>query len=314
MLVVAAGLVCIVGPGLQAPASATGTPAQAPAPVEATATVLLTELSGLNLSAATFNASLYVSLTCDTRCPAKDWDILNAVTVSKRVISQEGNTTWWVVQGTFLFQPQLRLFPFDTQELSIDFEHRLLDASELIFVPDPARSEVTPEVSIPGWEIEDFSFTSSATDYESLGADYSRMTFEVPVSRSTLATVTMFYLPLGIFVFLGVATMTLRRFETQVASGGSTLVGVTVFYLATKQGVGSAGYLSVWDLSVLLSFIALGQVLLTGIIGLYRTDRGDFEGDEGIALSRRMRRRSFTILLGIIALGVVAITLVGVTT
>lgn len=289
-------------------------PAAQDGPVAAEMTVLLTEVSGLNLTTATFNATFYLSLTCDRPCEASEWDVLNAQSLKREVIAEEGGATWWVVSGTFTLDPQLRLFPFDTQRLPIEIEHRLFDASELVFVPNIDASEVTSEVRIAGWEKEAFEFTSSTTVYRSLGADYSRATFTQPVSRSTLASITKYYIPLAIFILVGASTLLLSRFDVQIGTAAAALVGLTVFYLATSGGVGAVGYLTVWDLSLIIGYLVLGLVLVCGVIGTRRTDAGVYETPEGEADGRRMRRAFLAAVMAVLVLGGAGILLTALLT
>lgn len=299
---------------VQASVPSSSNATSASAPHEAVTSILVTQLSGLNLATDTFNATFYVRITCASPCPSDDWTILNAQSMTREAISEEGSTTWWMVAGTFTFVPELRLFPFDTQNLYLRFEHNGLDETAWEFVPDPENSEVASEVSISGWETEEFEMTSSTTAYAIFDESYSRLTFTVPVSRSTIASITKYYVPLAIFILLGGATLVLARYDFQVGTGGSALVGMTVFYLATSGGAGTIGYLTVWDASVLLGYLLLGLVLLCGIVGLYRTDKEEFEDEEGEERSRRMRRR-FQIAFGLLAaIGSAAIAVTAVVT
>lgn len=318
LALVVAGLVSLLM-GIWAPISHAEETTAPPAvtqdgPVEADMTVLLTEVSGLNLTTATFNATFYLSLTCDRPCEASEWDVLNAQSLTREVIAEEGSTTWWVVSGTFTLDPQLRLFPFDTQRLPIEIEHRLLDASELVFVPNIEASEVTSEVRIAGWEKEAFEFTSSTTFYRALQDDYSRATFTQPVSRSTLASITKYYVPLALFILLGALTLLLSRFHVQIEAAGAALVGITVFYLATGEGIGSVGYLTVWDASLIVGYLVLGLVLVCGVIGTRRADAGAYETPEGVIQGRRMRRTFLVAVVLLLILGGAGILLTAVLT
>lgn len=286
--------------------------AQVSAPAEAAVSILMTNTSGLDLAAGSFNATFYLGVTCAQTCASEGWDIMNARAFTREEVSSESGVTWWRVNGTFTFNPELRLFPFDTQYLPLEIEHDTLDASQLILVPDAATSEVTADAAVSGWEMEDFEFTGSSTEYVSLGTDYSRVTFTVPVTRSTIASITKYYIPLVIFILLGAATLVLVRSDYQIRTGGTALVGLTIFYLATSGGVGSVGYLTVWDLSVLLGYIALGLVLICGVIGAYLFHEGAYEGPEGEARSKRMRFRYLYAVITLVVVGAIAITAIAV--
>jgi hypothetical protein len=302
-LVNLSGLVLLPTASAQAPTQVT-----AEAASEATSSILVTNVSGLDLVAGTFQATFYLSLTCATPCQPSEWEIVNARSMTRTLVSEEGGTTWWQVLGTFTFTPDLALFPFDTQNLPIAIEHSLLDAGQLTFVADEATSAVADEVAISGWELEDFTLTTATQPYASLQQDYSRLTFTLPVTRSTLASVTKFYIPLAIFILLGTATLVLARNDYQVRTGGTALLGLTVFYLASSGGAGFTGALTVWDASVLLGYLALGLVLTAGIIGSYRYNEGAFDGPDGAAVNKRLRFRFLYAVIALVAVGAVLIT------
>jgi hypothetical protein len=306
---------------LAAPAGATTPSGASPetsvssaAPAEASISIIMLGMSGLNMPDGTFNATFYLGVSCTAECDPAGWELVNANSMSSELVTEEAGQWWWRVQGTFVFQPDIRLFPFDTQQLPIVIEHKRLDSAALVYVPDVEGSEVSDDVAVPGWVVEPFTFTSGSTEYESLGADYSRVTFTVPVGRSTLASITKYYIPLVIFILLGVATLVLARSDYQIRTGGTALVGLTIFYLATSGGVATVGYLTLWDLSVLLGYLALGMVLVCGVIGAYLYHEGAYEGPEGDARNKRMRFRFLWAIVAVVALGSVGIALVGTLT
>lgn len=305
--------------------AAAATPAQASSPVSESATeeivgtqarlaIVVKSLSDVNLEDGTFHANFYLGVTCDKPCRADEWDLVNANSFTSEVTLDDSQNAWWRVSATFVFQPDLRLFPFDTQDLPIIVQHDLLTVDQLTYVPNLKRSEVNPDVGVPGWIVEPFTFTT--TEHYSLALDetYSRAEFAIPIGRSTIASVMKYYIPLLIFIFLGVATLFLGRNDIQLRTAGTALVGLTIFYLFTSGGVGAVGYLTVWDVSVIIGYLALGLVMLNGILGAYLYHEHRFEGPEGEARNKRLR---FGFLKGIIALLVVSaivITLVAMLT
>lgn len=298
--------------GAVAPAGASpATSVRSAVPAEASISIIMLGMSGLNMPDGTFNATFYLGVSCTEECDPAGWELVNANSMNSELVTEESGQWWWRVQGTFVFQPDIRLFPFDTQQLPIVIEHKRLDSSALVFVPDVAGSEVSEDVAVPGWTVEPFTFTSGSSEYQSLGADFSRVTFTVPVSRSTLASITKYYIPLAIFILLGVSTLVLARSDYQIRTGGTALVGLTIFYLATSGGVATVGYLTLWDLSVLLGYLALGLVLICGVVGGYLYHEGAHEGPEGDARNKRMRFRFLGAIVAVVALGSVGIALVG---
>lgn len=305
-LIAGLGMLASAAPAhASAPISTELRPEQAPA--EARVAVIVTSLSKLSLDEGVFHAIFYLGITCIEECQDEDWDLVNANEYTSELTAVEGPTTWWRVSGTFVFQPNLRLFPFDTQTLPIIIEHEDLTMEKLIFVPDQQTSEVSSLIGVPGWLIEPFSLTTSEHFFIGFGETYSSLTFGLPVSRSTVASITKYYIPLVIFIILGVATLFLGRNDIQLRTAGTALVGLTIFYLFTSGGVGAVGYLTVWDISVIAGYIALGLVLLCGIIGAYLFHEHRFEGSAGEALNKRLR---FGFLTGIAIFMVVSAAII----
>ena len=308
LLAATAALGIVVG---AAPAQAS-TPAEDTGTTQARLAIVVKSLSDVNLEDGTFHANFYLGVTCDEPCRADEWDLVNANSFTSEVTLDDSQNAWWRVSATFVFQPDLRLFPFDTQDLPIIVQHDLLTVDQLTYVPNLKRSEVNPDVGVPGWIVEPFTFTT--TEHYSLALDetYSRAEFDIPIGRSTIASVMKYYIPLLIFIFLGVATLFLGRNDIQLRTAGTALVGLTIFYLFTSGGVGSVGYLTVWDISVIIGYVALGLVMLNGIVGAYLYHEHRFEGAEGEALNKRLRfgfLKGIAILLGVSAIVIALIAM-----
>ena len=308
-LTAAAGMFSAVQTAHAAPAVTTD-PAADPTGAEALISVVITSMSNVTLQEGTFHANFYLGVSCSEPCRADEWDLVNANSYTSEVTLEEVGQTWWLVSGTFVLQPDVRLFPFDTQKLPIIIEHQNLTVEQLTLVPNVPGSEVSSEIGVPGWSLEPLTFTSSEHYFPAFDETYSRVEFDVPIGRSAVASVTKYYIPLLTFILLGMATLFLGRNDYQVRTAGTALVGLTVFYVFTSGGVGAVGYLTVWDVSVIVGYIALGLVLLAGIIGSHLFHEHKLEGEDGEALNKKIR---FGFLTGIgifLAISAVTITLI----
>ena len=137
---------------------------------------------------------------------------------------------------------------------------------------------------------------------------------DVPIGRSTIASITKYYIPLLIFILLGAATLFLCRNDIELRTAGTALVGLTILYLFTSRGVGSVGYLTVWDVSVMPGYLALGLVMVSGIVGAYLFHEHKFDGPEGEALNKRIRFGFLRSIIALVSVSAVAITLVAMLT
>lgn len=276
--------------------------------------IVVKSLSNVDLEQGTFHANFYLGVMCAEPCQADEWDLVNANAYTTEVSLDETTSKWWRVSATFVFQPDLRLFPFDTQNLPIIVQHDLLTVDQFTFVPEMSRSEVNPDVGVPGWIVEPFTFTTSEHRSVALNETYSRAEFDIPIGRSTIASITKYYIPLLIFILLGAATLFLGRNDIQLRTAGTALVGLTIFYLFTSGGVGSVGYLTVWDVSVMVGYLALGLVMVSGIIGAYLFHEHKFDGPAGEALNKRIRFGFLWSIIALVSVSAVAITLVAILT
>ena len=276
--------------------------------------IIMIGLSGVDIQRGTFDATFYLEISCPQECDSGGWEFVNATSISSEVAADEPGSRWWRVMGTFVFQPDLRLFPFDTQRLPLVMEHKRLNSDDMVFVPDMKGSEVSQDIRVPGWIVEPFTFSETESKYSSLDDEFSRVTFSVPIGRSAIASVTKFYVPLLIFILLGAATLVIARNDIQLRTGGTALVGLTIFYLATSGGVGAAGYLTLWDISVIIGYLALGLVLVAGVIGSYLYSEKAFEGEDGDLRNKRLRFRFLGVVVAVIVVGAVIVSGVAVLT
>ena len=307
----------VIGLGGAAPATSAANPTAvlgaAPfaerLPETAQVQFVLANIANVNLGAGTFDANFYLGLTCSAECRQVPWETVNAL-LERQVLATETETTsWWKVGATLVFDPDLHDYPFDSQALPISIESTGLNASRLTLQSVDSASGEALSTPVAGWESGTPFVTTSVRDYSMLGEQYSQARFELPIQRSVIATILIFYLPLSAFLLLGIAVLSLKRSDYHIRVAGTALVGLTIFYLATTRGVAAEGQLSVWDLSLVMSYLVLVIILLTGVVGARNFQAGKYEGADGEALENRVRRSSLIVALAILIIGVIGIPL-----
>lgn len=287
------------------PAAATpGTaePAATDAPVTATLSILVTLLSGVDLDAGTFDATFYLGVRCDRPCEDDGWEVMNATELTTELVTDEDDERWWRVMATLVFSPDLHRYPFDVQSLPIVIEHVNDPIGRLRFAPDIGESGVDGQVRVSGWGVGSPTFTTRAHDYPVFDDAWDQATFAIPLRRDAFASIVKYFLALAIFVLLGAATLVLVRNDYHIRVGGTALVGLTIFYLATSADVVAVGYFTLWDAAIVLAYVSLFLVLVCGIRGAWLYNAGRYEGPEGAARSLRLRLR-FLALIGVLFIG-----------
>lgn len=278
----------------------------------ASVAVLVTLISGVDLGTGTYDATFYLGMACDAPCETDGaWEVLNATSLESSLVTDEPGGRWWRVMARLVFVPELRRYPFDVQSLPIVVELVNDPSTRLRLVPDLASSAVDAELGVAGWTMGTPTFTSRKHVYEAVGQAYDQVTFTIPLERDGLASILKYFIALAIFVLLGVATLVLARNDYHIRVGGTALVGLTVFYLATSADVASIGYFTLWDAAVVLAYGCLFLVLVCGIWGAWLFHEGKFEGPDGAARSKRMRLRFIALISVLFIGGIGAILTIG---
>ena len=227
------------------------------------------------------------------------------------MLFRSATSRWWRVRGRFVFEPDLHRYPFDTQRLPLRIERVNEPADELLLVADTAGSGTDAELHVPGWSIGPLEASERVHEYPVLGTAYSQVAFAIPLERDALANILKHIAALAIFVLLGAATLILARNDYQIRVGGTALVGLTVFYLATSSDVVAVGYLTLGDLAVIVAYASLFLVLVCGMIGAWQFLEGRYEGPEGAARSKRLRMRFLALVTAVYVIGTGAVIAVG---
>jgi hypothetical protein len=121
------------------------------------------------------------------------------------------------VQATIFHDFDVRRFPMDDHQITIQIEDSQLDEASLIYVADVEATAIDPQVAVPGWDvIKQEPFVESHVYNTSYGlrssdtntATYSRMTIPIDLERTGFGTlfksfwVSLLAVILGLLAFL----------------------------------------------------------------------------------------------------------------
>jgi len=172
----------------------TAPPAPAAAPPTCQVGAYVTDLYGLDVSPRTINADFWLWSVC----PSAGLDATQ-VNQSDRSVEKVGDQYWSQVKvsGTFRQQFDLSEYPFDKQDVQIQVEDSLLNASQFAYVADRANSGYDHSISLDGFVIRDFSVRVVTHTYQTSFGDprikhgqqsrYSQFVIELHLHRVDLA-------------------------------------------------------------------------------------------------------------------------------
>jgi hypothetical protein len=191
------------------------------------------------------------------------------------------------IQGRFSRKFFFDNYPFDRQELTIEFEDSANETNRMLYVADESPVAINPRLKLPGFRvsppelhIEEFCYPTTFGDTRRTESHcYSRVQVSVPIHRPALTTSIKLLLPV-FCVVLGASIMLRLRVnyvDARIGTGITALLTVVAIQLASNDTMPNVDYLVMMDKIHLCAYgyvlAGLGVVLAT----IRRADRGDVE-------------------------------------
>ena len=181
------------------------------------------------------------------------------------------------IQGRFSRKFFFHNYPFDRQELVVEFEDSVHETNRLVFVPDHQPVAVNPGLVLPGYRVAPPRLTVAKFTYPTTFGDtrrsepnsYSRVQVSLPISRPLVTSILKMLLPV-LCVVLGASLMLLLKatyVDARLGIGITSLLTVVAIQLAANETMPSVDYLVLIDKIHLAAYfyvlVGLGTVLRT---------------------------------------------------
>lgn len=258
-----------------APAAA-GSPTAARGPAVIRVGVYLLNVGKLDIGAGTYSMDLYVSFRCDTDCNPSNFDVLNGrVTAEKN--DDDPRFKVYRLRGELMSQFDLRSFPFDAHRLSISFEDRLLQDTQLVYEPDLPMTGIHPSAVVVGWKLDpSWQVRVDRDTYAVYGQSYSRVTFSIGAHRPRLSAFLKNLTPALIIAMSGFLALLMGadKATPRLTLTTSALVGSVLFHINMTSSMPPIGYLTFGDRFMLINYLGLVVVLMVNVRVLAITESG----------------------------------------
>lgn len=281
-------------------ASAEATPAASPVatippspvengngPLQVTVGLYVLEIHELDQQASTYKADFYLWMrwhgafdptpTVELLNNTDRWTLTMTSIYDKPIDLPSGERLQqFHVQGTFFDALLLEDYPLDKHELTIDFEDSTYPSDQLVYVPDTAQSQISPDIRLPGWHITGWHLAEHphpyATDFGDVGAapphEYSRLQFALEVERPQSFFRWKLMLPLLIVLLLGCSVLIVHPTYAEVRLAGPAGALLTLVFLqqAYTQTLPETGGLVLLDKIYALAYIVVIGLIVTTIL------------------------------------------------
>ncbi|MEM3054827.1 MAG: hypothetical protein QXM52_03890 [Candidatus Bathyarchaeia archaeon] len=221
--------------------------------------VWLVNVEKVDLSASSYRLDFYLWFRFNpseiSLNEVKEFEFVNGYPTKYEVeVDAENGYLEYRVRGDFIKTFDFTRYPYETHTLTIELEHKNLNASYLIFTTDPTSS-VDESVNVAGWEIGDFETT--VTEHSYGGEAYSRFIFSIQLKRPTLSAFVKSVLPVAVITTISLLTFFIspQNFGQRIGLGVTTLLSATAFHLALLSGIPPVGYLTLADRMMLSIYV-----------------------------------------------------------
>jgi len=162
----------------------------------------------------------------------------------------------------------LRRFPFDQQQLTLEVESFSWDASQLVYVADDSTTGFDDEFEIPEWTIADVSAYEEKVSVVRSTEPFSRLVLTIDLDRQSGFYLWKILLPLLIIVALSwsVFWMVEDRFGMRVRVSATGILTIVAFQFVASQNLPRIGYLTLMDKVMVISFLLLAVTVLQSYI------------------------------------------------
>jgi hypothetical protein len=275
---------------------------------------LINDIQQLDLQTKSYAVDLYLWFKWDNPeiDPSRTFEFLNPFQLWGHIRQYAGvkperlkDGTYYSslhVQGQFNSNLAIDDYPFDDQKLIVAIEDKSKDESELVYVPDDVDPiAVSPDISIPGWEIEDPFMDVISNQYpttfgepEVSAATYSRAIFGLEVTRPAGTYSLKLLLPMLLVALTAALALSVhpQYVEGRIGIGITALLTLVALQLTSDSGLPDVNNLILLDKLYILSYVF---VVLTMAV-IVKNSWVDATGDIGAAT--RADRRGLILLTG----------------
>ncbi|MEM2105150.1 MAG: hypothetical protein QXV21_01605 [Candidatus Bathyarchaeia archaeon] len=214
--------------------------------------VLVVNVEKVDLAASSYRLDFYLWFWFDPSEISieklRDFEFVNGIPTTKYEVKANETLGYleYRIKGDFMKIFDFSRYPYETHTLTVELEHKNLNASLLVFEADPT-STVDEAVNVAGWEIGDFE--QGVTEHSYIDEKYSRFVFSITLKRPVISSFIKSFLPIAVITTISLLAfaMSPQNFAQRIGLGVTTLMSATAFHLALLSGIPPVGYLTLAD-------------------------------------------------------------------
>jgi len=238
-------------------------------PVKVKVGMLLNSIDDYDIKTGRYNADFFLSLTSDVPMPAIRLSFPNGKVEANEVMADKPTFKLYRLSGDFKSPPNLRKYPFDSQDLKIMIEDDFRGVDQLRFTVDKERTQLARGFRALGWQVAYLEARSTSQSYpdrfENDDLIYGRYAFTVSLERYATSAAFTVFVPAFVIVLIALLGMWVPPGEMEVRSnaGAPMLAAAVLFHFALMQELPATSYLTRADKLMLGVYVSLALGMLS---------------------------------------------------
>lgn len=231
--------------------------------------MLLNSIDEYDVKTGTFSADFFLSFTSQTPMPSLSLVFANGKVDDKEVLADKPTFKLYRLTGKFKSPPNLRRYPFDSQDLKIIVEDDIHGIDQVRFSVDKERTQLARGFRALGWQVAYVDARSLSQSYPDRfeGDDlyYSRYVFTIGLDRFATSAAFKVFVPAFVIVIIALLGMWVPPNEMEVRSnaGAPMLAGAVLFHFALMQELPATSYLTRADKLMLGVYVSLALGMIS---------------------------------------------------
>jgi len=238
-------------------------------PVKVKVGLLLNSVDDYDIKTGRYDADFFLSLTSDDPMPAIRLTFPNGKLETNELLADKPTFKLYRLGGNFKSPPNLRKYPFDSQELKIMIEDDLRGIDQLRFSVDKDRTQLARGFRALGWQVAYLEARSTSQSYpdrfENDDLIYGRYAFAISLERYATSAAFTVFVPAFVIVLISLLGMWVPPSAMEVRSnaGAPMLAAAVLFHFALMQELPATSYLTRADKLMLGVYVALAMGMLS---------------------------------------------------
>jgi len=255
-------------PGASAYKSPFAAPNATP-PVRVKVGMLLNSIDDYDIKTGRYNADFFLSLTSDVPMPSIRLSFPNGKLETNELMADKPTFKLYRLVGDFKSPPNLRKYPFDSQELKIMVEDDFRGVDQVRFTVDRERTQLARGFRALGWQVAYLEARSTSQSYpdrfENDDLIYGRYSFTISLERYATSAAFTVFVPAFVIVLIALFGMWVPPAQMDVRSnaGAPMLAAAVLFHFALMQELPATSYLTRADKLMLGVYVSLALGMLS---------------------------------------------------